>query len=103
MQKRGNWLQCFRHAHILAPNQPLEMLTWVELLPRLLVLLPLVLLVLLVLLPLLSSSLQQHQTWVMGLQKEWDGTGHRSKYTVLRYAIPPHPKPPPPVKAPLPF
>ena len=39
MQKRGNWLQCFSHAHILAPNQPLEMLTWVELLPRLLVLL----------------------------------------------------------------
>ena len=93
MQTRGNWLQCFSHAHILAPNQPLEMLTWVELLPRLLVLLPLVLLVLL---PLLLSSLQQHQTWVMGLQKEWDGTGHRSKYTVLRYAIPPHPKSPPP-------
>ena len=57
--KRGNWLQCFSHAHILALNQPLEMLTWVELLPRLLVLLPLVLTVL-VLLPLLSSSLQQH-------------------------------------------
>ena len=95
MPKRGNWLQRFSHAHILAPNQPLEMLTWVDLLPWLLVLLPLVLPVLL---PLLSSSLQQHQTWVMGLQKEWDGTRHRSKYTVLRYAIaiPPHPKSPPP-------
>ena len=41
MQRRGNWLQCFIQAHILAPNQPLEMLTWVELLPRLLVLQPL--------------------------------------------------------------
>ena len=100
MQKRGNGLQCFSHAHILDPNQPLEMLTWVELLPRLLVLLPLVLPVLL---PLLSSSLQQHQTWVMGLQKEWEGIGHRSKYIVLRYATPPHPKPPPPIKAPPPF
>ena len=52
MQKRGNWWQCFSDAHIFAPNQPLEMLTWVELLLWLLVLLPLVLLVLL---PLLSS------------------------------------------------
>ena len=100
MQKGGKWLQCFSHTHILAVDQPLEMLTWVELLPRLLVLLPLVLLVLP---PLLSSSLQQHQAWVMGLQKEWDDTGHISKYTVLRYAIPPHPKPPPPVKAHTPF
>ena len=71
MQRRGNWLHCFIQAHILAPNKLLEILTWVELLPRPLVLLPLVLL------PLLSSSLQQHQTWVTELQKEWDGTEHK--------------------------
>ena len=64
MQRRGNWLHCFIPAHILAPNQQL---TWVELLPHLLVLLLTVLLVLvsvvlLVLLTLLSSSLQQHST-----------------------------------------
>ena len=42
---------------IFAPNQAPLMLTWVELLPRLLVLLPVVPLVLL---SLLSSSLRQH-------------------------------------------